>query len=126
MPGSSLDQTTLDRLEGAIEIDAVTPRSDGSTSSRPIWVVVVDGDAYVRSYRGPRGAWYRRAQEDGRLTVVSDGVEIDAAAEPALDDDVNRRVSEAYRAKYGARSPGSTESMVEPEISQTTLRLTQP
>jgi len=125
MPGSSLDQTTLDRLEGAIEIDAVTPRSDGSTSSRPIWVVVVDGDAYVRSYRGPRGAWYRRAQEDGRLTVVSDGVEIDAAAEPALDDDVNRRVSEAYRAKYGARSPGSTESMVDPEISQTTLRLTQ-
>ena len=125
MPGSSLDQTTLDRLEGAIEIDAVTPRSDGSTSSRPIWVVVVDGDAYVRSYRGPRGAWYRRAQEDGRLTVVSDGVEIDAAAEPALDDDVNRRVSEAYRAKYGARSPGSTESMVDPEISQTTLPLTQ-
>jgi hypothetical protein len=125
MPGSSLDQTTLDRLEGAIEIDAVTPRSDGSTSSRPIWVVVVDGDAYVRSYRGPRGAWYRRAQEDGRLTVVSDAVEIDAAAEPALDDDVNRRVSEAYRAKYGARSPGSTESMVDAEISQTTLRLTQ-
>ena len=126
MPGSSLDQTTLDRLEAAIEIDAVTPRSDGSTSSRPIWVVVVDGDAYVRSYRGPRGAWYRRAREDGRLTLVSDGVDIDAAAEPALDDDVNRRVSEAYRAKYGARSPGSTESMVDPEISQTTLRLTQP
>jgi hypothetical protein len=125
MPGASLDRTTLDRLEGAIEIDAVTPRGDGSTSSRPIWVVVVDGDAYVRSYRGPRGAWYRHAQEDGRLTVVSDGVEIDAAAEPALDDDINRRVSEAYRAKYGARSPGSTESMVDPEISHTTLRLTQ-
>jgi hypothetical protein len=126
MPGSSLDQTTLDRLGGAIEIDAVTPRSDGSISSRPIWVVVVNGDAYVRSYHGPRGAWYRRAREDGRLTVVSDGVEIDAAAEPALDDDINRRVSEAYRAKYGARSPESTESMVDPEISRTTLRLAQP
>jgi hypothetical protein len=57
---------------------------------------------------------------------VSDGAEIDAAVEPAADDDVNRRVSEAYRSKYGARSPGSTETMVNPEISQTTLRLTQP
>jgi hypothetical protein len=126
MPGSSLDQTTLDRLDGAIEIDAVTPRSDGSISSRPIWVVVVDGEAYVRSYRGPRGAWYRRAHEDGRLTLANDGSEIDAAVEPVADDDVNRRVSEAYRSKYGARSPGSTETMLEPEVSQTTLRLMQP
>ena len=125
MPGSSLDHTTLHRLDAAIEIDAVTPRRDGSTSSRPIWVVVVDGDAYVRSYHGPRGAWYRRAREDGRLTVVVDGTEIEAAAEPDTDDDVNRRVSDAYRAKYGARSPGPTETMVNSEISQTTLRLTE-
>jgi hypothetical protein len=125
MPGSSLDHTTLHRLDEAIEIDAVTPRRDGSTASRPIWVVVVDGDAYVRSYRGPRGAWYRRAREDGRLTVVVDGTEIEAAAEPDTDDDVNRRVSDAYRAKYGARSPGPTETMVNSEISQTTLRLTE-
>jgi hypothetical protein len=73
---------------------------------------------------GP-GAWYRRAQEDGRLTLVSDSSEIDAAVEPADDDEVNRRVSEAYRSKYGSRSPGPTETMVTPEISQTTLRLTQ-
>jgi hypothetical protein len=125
MPGSSLDHTTLQRLDEAIEVDAVTPRRDGSTSSRPIWVVVVDGDAYVRSYHGPRGAWYRRARDDGRLTLVVNGTEIEAAAEPDTDDDVNRRVSEAYRAKYGARSPGPTETMVNSEISQTTLRLTQ-
>jgi hypothetical protein len=65
------------------------------------------------------------AREDGRLTVVVDGTEIEAAAEPDTDDDVNRRVSDAYRAKYGARSPGPTETMVNSEISQTTLRLTE-
>jgi hypothetical protein len=126
MPGSTLDQTTLDLLDGAIEVDARTPRSDGSISSRPIWVVVTDGDAYVRSYRGPGGAWYRRAQADGRLALVAGQTEIDAAVEPATDDDVNRRVSEAYREKYGARSPGATETMLDPEVSATTLRLAAP
>ncbi|MEN3284261.1 MAG: hypothetical protein V7607_5401 [Solirubrobacteraceae bacterium] len=126
MPGTTLDQTTLDLLDGALEVDARTPRRDGSISSRPIWVVVADGEAYVRSYRGPGGAWYRRAKDDGRLTLVAGQTEIEAAVEPATEDDINRRVSDAYRSKYGARSPGPTETMVDPEVSATTLRLAAP
>ena len=126
MPGSTLDQTTLDLLDGAIEVEARTPRRDGSISSRPIWVVVADGEAYVRSYRGPGGAWYRRARDDGRLTLVADQSEIEAAVEPTTDDEVNRRVSDAYRQKYGARSPGSTETMLDPPVTATTLRLAAP
>ena len=95
-------------------------------SSRPIWAVVVDGDVYVRSYRGERGAWYRRARADGRMTVGVDGSDVEVAAEPAVDEAVNQRVSDAYRAKYGARSPGPTETMVNAEISATTLRLSAP
>lgn len=121
MPG--LDHRTLDLLDRALEIDARTPRSDGSMSSRPIWSVVADGEAYVRSYRGERGAWYRRARADGRMTIGADGSEVEVAAEPVDDDEVNRLVSEAYRAKYGARSPAPTETMVNPEVSRTTLRL---
>ena len=123
MAASSLDSSTIDRLDAAIEVDAQTPRSDGSTSSRPIWVVVSDGDAYVRSYRGASGAWYRRASADGELTLIVDGDEVHATAEPVGDDDVNRRVSEAYRAKYGDSSPGPTQTMVGDEVSRTTLRL---
>jgi hypothetical protein len=126
MAGSQLDPTTLDLLDGAIEVDARTPRRDGSISSRPIWVVVADGEAYVRSYRGPGGAWYRRAKDDGRLTLVAGQTEIEAAVEPATDDEVNRRVSDAYRDKYGERSPGPTQTMVEPQVSATTLRLAAP
>ena len=103
----------------------LTPRRDGSVSSRPIWVVVVDGELYVRSYLGPRGAWYRRALADGRAAIGVDGRTVEVAVEPEHDEDVNRRVSEAFRAKYGARSPGSTETMVNPEVSATTLRLTR-
>jgi hypothetical protein len=125
MSGSALDRSTLDRLDSAIEIDARTPRGDGSTSSRPVWVVVVGGEAYVRSYRGQRGAWYRRARADGRMAIATDGAEVAVAVEPVSDDEVNRRVSDAYRAKYGTRSPGPTETMVNAEVSATTLRLTQ-
>ena len=123
MAASPLDSRTIDRLDAAIEVDAQTPRRDGSTSSRPIWVVVSDGDAYVRSYRGASGAWYRRARADGELTLIVEGDEVHATAEPVDDEDVNRRVSEAYRDKYGASSPGPTETMVDDEVRRTTLRL---
>jgi hypothetical protein len=126
MAASALDSSTIERLDAAIEVEARTPRRDGSTSSRPIWVVVSGGDAYVRSYRGASGAWYRRAKADGALTLVVDGTEVPAVVEPVEDDDVNGRVSEAYRDKYGARSPGPTETMVDDEVSATTLRLAQP
>jgi hypothetical protein len=123
MAGSPLDPSTIDLLDAAIEIQARTPRRDGSTSSRPIWVVVSDGEAYVRSYRGDAGAWYRRAKADGTLTLVVDGTEVRATAEPVEDDEVNARVSDAYREKYSARSPGPTETMVDDDVSATTLRL---
>jgi hypothetical protein len=120
-----LDSTTLEQLGSTREIDARTPRRDGSMSSRPIWVVVDDGDAYVRSYRGETGAWYRRARADGRMTIAVDGSETEVATEPVDDEEINRRVSDAFRAKYGASS-SATQTMVNPEVSRTTLRLTAP
>lgn len=101
----------------------LVPRRDGSMSSRPIWVVVADGNAYVRSYLGERGAWYRRVRRDGRAAVAVGGQTLEITLEPERDEHVNERVSDAFRAKYGARSAGSTESMVNAEVSRTTLRL---
>jgi len=115
----------LANLDETVEVDMVTPRRDGSLSSRPIWVVVVDGDAYVRSYRGESGAWYRRARTDGLATIGVDGRETEVGVEPVTDEETNRKVSDAFRAKYGERSPGPTETMVNDEVSRTTLRLSQ-
>lgn len=111
-------------LDKSIEVEMLTPRRDGSISARPIWVVVVGGDAYVRSYLGPRGDWYRRARADGGAAIGLDGRTIDVGVQPVSDEDLNRQVSEAYRAKYGASSPESTDSMVTPEVIGTTVRLT--
>jgi hypothetical protein len=122
---TSLDRTALELLDEAVEVELRTPRRDGSISSRPIWVVVVDGDAYVRSYYGPGAAWYRRIRTDGRAALGVAGSLIEVAGEPIDDDALDDRISAAYRAKYGRRSPSSTEGMVSPEVVATTLRLTQ-
>src|SRR5919201_570162 len=125
MAGSGLDQATLGTLEESVEVDMITPRRDGSFSRRPIWVVVVDGDAYVRSYRGESGAWYRWVRADGQATIGADDRAIEVGVEPVSDAETNRTVSDAFRAKYGGRSPGPTETMVNDEVSRATLRLTQ-
>jgi hypothetical protein len=120
----SLDQDTLQALDRAVEVEMVTPRRDGSLSRRPIWVVVTDGEAYVRSYRAESGAWYRRARREGHAAVGLGGRTIEVGLEPATDDDTNRKVSDAFNAKYAERSPGPTATMVNEEVSRTTLRLT--
>jgi hypothetical protein len=119
-----LDRETLELLHRTDEIDILTPRRDGSTASRPIWVVVVDGDAYVRSWLGGKGAWYRRALADGGAAVQVGGRTLDVGLEPAQDEELNRQVSDAFWEKYGARFRGPTEEMVTPEVEATNLRLT--
>ena len=123
MAGDALDRAVIDALDESVEIEMLTPRRDGSTSRRPIWVVVVDDHAYVRSYHGPRGVWYRRAVADGRAAVEVAGRTVEVRVEPVAGAELNLRVSEAYRAKYGPRSPRPTEAMVSPPVDSTTLRL---
>jgi hypothetical protein len=118
------DHHTLTRLAEADEIEMRTPRGDGTPTSRPIWVVVVDHDAYVRSYAGEHGAWYRRARRDGTAEIGVEGETVAVRAIPAADDDaLGTRISDAYHAKYGRQSPGPTEAMVTPPVVATTLRL---
>ena len=79
----------------------------------------------MRSYRGESGGWYPQARADGLATIGVGGRALEVGVEPASDDETNRKVSDAYRAKYGERWPGPTETMVNDEVSRTTLRLTQ-
>jgi hypothetical protein len=112
-----LDGKALELLGSTREVHVATP-----AKRLPIWAVGVDGDAYVRSFKGERGEWYRRALRDGRVEI--EGVE--AGVEPVSDPELNRRVSDAFHAKYGERAPGPTEAMVTPQVAATTLRLTTP
>src|SRR3954469_12936586 len=122
MTAARFDHHTLVRLTEADEIEMRTPRADGTASSRPIWIVVVDGAPYVRSYAGERGAWYQHARRDGRAEIGVDGETLAVRAIPAAGE-ADEQVSAAYHDKYGRRSPGPTEAMVTLPVVATTLRL---
>jgi hypothetical protein len=122
--GGTVAAVDAARLDAQDEIVMRTPRRDGSWSSRPIWVVVVDGEAYVRSYLGVRGAWYRRVRVDRRAEITVERETVPVGLEPVGDQGLEGRISDAYRAKYGRASPAPTQAMVAGEAVDTTMRLT--
>ncbi len=87
-----------------------------------IWIVVVDGAPYVRSYLGERGRWYREllARKEGAL--VARGRRIAVRPARVRSPELIRAVSDGFRTKY-ARSGSSLEAMVRREVLDTTLRL---
>ncbi|MFJ6946693.1 DUF2255 family protein [Streptomyces wuyuanensis] len=98
--------------------------ADGRWSARTVWVVVLGGEAYVRSAFGRRSAWYRRLRRGAEVEVEVAGVRLSARLRPVEVPELVRRVSDAYRVKYGLNWPGPVESMNAPEAAATTMRLT--
>jgi hypothetical protein len=120
----SFDTETLRLLDETREVKIETRRDSEAPEHRTIiWVVVVDGEVFVRSVRGPKGRWYREisTNPEGALHVGDERISVRAT--PAADDMSVNAVSDAIRSKYGRTSPGSTASMVRPDTLPTTLRL---
>ena len=118
-----MDVSQLDR---ATEITMRTKRNDGSWSSRPIWIVVVDNEPYVRSAFGNSGMWYRKVRAGAPAEIAVDGQTLPVSLEAVHDKALNQQVSDAYRAKYGPSEPASTEDMLEGEVTTTTMRVAVP
>ncbi|MBA1143388.1 DUF2255 family protein [Mesorhizobium neociceri] len=78
-------------------------RDDGVTLGTPTWIwsVVTDGELYVRGYNGQASRWYQAAirQKAGRISAA--GMTRDVGFE-SVDEAINDRVDDAYRAKYAA------------------------
>ena len=120
----SFDPEILRLLDETKEVRIETRRDDDSPEHRTIiWVVVVEGEVFVRSVRGPKGRWYREisANPEGALHVEDDRIQVRAA--PATEEATVNAVSAAFRSKYQQSSPASTEAMVRPETLPTTLKL---
>ena len=118
------DTETLRLLDETREVRIETRRDGYSPEHRTIiWVVVVEGEVFVRSVRGRRGRWYREISlnPEGALHVEDDRIPVRAASvtEGATVD----AVSAAFRSKYQQSSPASTEAMLRAETLPTTLKL---
>ena len=120
----TFDEETLRLLDETYEVRIETRREEGAPEHRTIiWVMVVDGEVFVRSVRGPRGRWYREisANPEGALHVGDLRIPVSAAY--ATDAPAIKAVSQAIRDKYEARWPGPAAGMVRKEVLTTTLKL---
>jgi hypothetical protein len=115
------DDTTVRQLAETGEIDVVVPAPGRADTRTPIWIVEVDGNLYVRSWKGETGIWYRRARRHGTGTVVA-GAQPHPVRFTAIDDPgINARIDEAYRRKYGDSS--YTRAMTRPPATFSSMRL---
>jgi hypothetical protein len=110
----------LDQIASAREV-LIETRGGEKTRQTIIWVVVDDGDIFVRSVRGHAGRWYRQAMTNSEVILILGADRYPFTASPAADEESVRRTSDGIRRKYGKGR--SVDAMVLPEVLDTTLRL---
>jgi hypothetical protein len=113
------------RLRQTLEVQIETPgRRSGRRTT--IWVVTTDEGAFIRSFRGPHGLWYREALARGEVVIHAGRGQIQVRLIPERNSRTVREVTLAYRRKYGKRWPQETAAMLKPNVARTTLRLEPP
>ena len=113
----------LERIASADELEIAAVRRDG-TLRMPVtvWVVRLGDDLYVRSVKGPTGAWFRGTQARHEGRIQAGGVDRDVTfveADTALGDEVDR----AYRTKYRRYAANIVNSVLTPGARSATLRV---
>ena len=113
----------LNKIGAAEEVRIASRRRDG-TMRNPVtvWAVRQGDDLYVRSVKGPTGAWFRGAQQRHEGHIQAGGLGRDvtfADSDRTLSDEIDR----AYRTKYRRYSANIVNSVLTPQARSATLRL---
>ena len=113
----------LTRIGNAEEVQVTSRRGDG-TLRKPVTIWVVrDGDSlYVRSVKGPTGAWFRGTQERHEGRIRGGGADQDITFVDA-DHDIGDKVDAAYRSKYRRYAGSILNSVLTPQARSTTIQL---
>lgn len=113
----------LQRIIKADDLKVSPFREDGVTYGTPTWVwcVEVDGALYVRAYSGTASRWYQAAVREKAGQIIAAGMTRKVNFE-VVTGEVNRRIDDAYRAKYSA-SP-YLEPMIGERARAATVRIT--
>ncbi len=114
-------------LKSAQEILLATTSPSGTPRDTKLWVVVVEGEPYLRSMNGPGARWYREILRDGNGEVIL----IDHDSKPRLtihatqvDDPATlAQVSKAIKKKYGWTHPQYLPRFLDDDSVNATLRL---
>jgi hypothetical protein len=103
-------------------VHIATERPDGGEVVTPIWAVVVDGVPYIRNGYGAESKWYRRAQRTRRATFLDGPRRYPVTIENLNDEAINRKVDEAYRAKYAGQGRALRQA-VSPRVRAHIMRI---
>ena len=83
---------------GADVVRIVTQDEDGEERDTPVWIVVVDGAAYVRTNDS---RWLANIRRGSAVSLRLDATTRAVSAEEVTDPAVTARVEASYKEKYG-------------------------
>ena len=90
---------TIKRIE---ELDVVGIRTEDFQSYLNMWVVVVDGRLFARSWSKSESSWFWAFKSAGRGLMLVDQSEYKVEAlEPEANDTLHLAINSAYQTRYG-------------------------
>ena len=128
-PGANTAKRFPDAILTSIQKDRILGIRAGKESTHRtigLWVVVVDGRVFVRSWSMKPRSWWRTLLEDPYATIFISSRKrgIPVRARQVRSKKLKDRVSEAYREKYNTRgSVGYVEDMSRTPSRDTTTEL---
>jgi hypothetical protein len=79
-------------------VQVISTDQGGRERTTTVWIVVVDGQAYLRT---GRTIWGGNVEREGKLTLKGQPGEYPFRAERISDPSLQEKVMAAFRAKYG-------------------------
>lgn len=116
----------LEKIGASEELKLSALRNNG-TFFNPviIWVVRVDDNLYVRSYKGDKGSWYKHVQVNQKGTVTAGGItkEVNFLVLKNEDNQLNDKIDQEYRSKYHKYGKTYVDPMISPQSQATTIKI---
>ena len=116
----------LEKIGKAEEITLFPLKRDGKFfSSVIIWIVRVDDDLYVRSYKGNKGSWYQHVQLIHKGHVSAGGItkDVNFIGINIEDKTLHDKIDQEYRVKYQKYGKAYVDPMISSQAQATTIRL---
>ena len=115
-PGSALEELANDRILGV--------RAGAEHRYTGVWVVVVEGRVFVRSWNDKPTGWYRAFQAEPLGSIQLAGREIAIRARQLRSERLRDAVTRAYAVKYNTKASEKwVRGFAEPRRAATTLEL---
>jgi hypothetical protein len=113
-----------DTLEDLAKAKILGVRAGAEHRYTGVWVVVVEGRAFVRPWNDKPTGWYRAFQAEPRGSIQLAGGEIAVRARRTRGERLRDAVTRAYAEKYNTKASQKwVRGFAEPHRAATTLEL---